>query len=171
LPDDRVQSVQPTSGATACHCNVGLTKSGFERHRKETAMALRAEFTALPSGFDGFLFASIGEEESGAPLSVISALVRAGFDPWRESERLSKMPREAARDVLASLISRVRGSWTAADVPGITARLITLLPARDSERAAISRIVPAAGELVPSNWAALLIVLAGAAFLMWSIGG
>jgi hypothetical protein len=134
-------------------------------------MALRAEFATLPSEFDAFLFASIGEEESGAPVSVMSALVRAGFDPWEESERLAKMPRETAEEVVASLISHVDGSRTAADVPGTTARLIALLPVRFSEGAAgISHTRPAAGKLLPSNWAALVVVLAGAAFLLWSIG-
>jgi hypothetical protein len=134
-------------------------------------MTLRAEFATLPSGFDAFLFASIGEEESGTPLSVISALVRVGFDPWKESERLSRMRREAAGDALASLVSRVHGRWTAADVPGITARLHTLLPARDSGAASSSRLLRAAGKPVASNWSVLLIAFAGAAFLLWWIGG
>lgn len=134
-------------------------------------MALRAEFASLPSGFDAFLFASIGEEESGMSLSVMSALARAGFDPWKESERLSQMRREAARDALASLISRLRGRWTAADVPGITMRLLELLPARGSGVAVSSCTLPSTRKPVTSNWLVLLIVIAGAAFLLWSMGG
>ena len=134
-------------------------------------MPLRAEFATLPSSFDAFLFAAIGEEESGTQLSVISAFVRAGLDPWRESERLSKMRREAAGEALASLLSGMRGRWTAAELPVITARLVELLPTRASEAAPGARIPPVAGKPVVSNWLAVLIALIGAGFLLWSIGG
>lgn len=133
-------------------------------------MVLRAEFAALPSGFDAFLFAPIGDEESGMPLSVMSALARAGFDPWKEAERLSQMRREAARDALGSLISRLHGRWTAADVPRITAQLIVLLPVRGSGVAGASRALPASRQSASSNWPVLLIVMAGVALLLWSIG-
>ena len=134
-------------------------------------MPLRAEFATLPSSFDAFLFAAIVEEESGTPLSVISALVRAGFDPWKEAERLSKMRREAAGEALASLLSGMHGRWTTAELPRITARLVELLPTRASEAAPSARSLPAAGKRVTSNWPVLLIALIGAGFLLWSIGG
>jgi hypothetical protein len=133
-------------------------------------MPLRAEFATLPSSFDAFLFAAIVEEESGAPLSVISALVRAGVDPWKESERLSKMRREAAGEALALLLSRVRGGWTAAELPAITARLLELLPARASEAAPTARIPPAAGKAAAPNWFVLLLALVGTGLLLLSIG-
>jgi hypothetical protein len=133
-------------------------------------MPLRADFATLPSSFDAFLFAAVVEVESGAPLSVISALVRAGVDPWKESERLSKMRREAAGEALALLLSRVRGRWTAAELPAITARLLELLPARASEAASTPRIPVAAGKAAVQNWPVLLIALIGAGLLLLSIG-
>jgi hypothetical protein len=133
-------------------------------------MPLRPEFATLPSSFDAFLFAPIVEEESGASLSVMSALVRAGVDPWKESERLSKMRREAAGEALALLLSRVRGRWTAAELPAIAARLLELLPVRASETAPKPRIRRAAAKAAVPNWPVLLIALIGAALLLWSIG-
>jgi hypothetical protein len=46
------------------------------------------------SNLNGFLFADIGIERSGMPLSVISALARQGFDPWQEAGRLARLPRQ-----------------------------------------------------------------------------
>jgi hypothetical protein len=134
-------------------------------------MVLRAEYASLPPAFDAFLFAPIGEEESGMPLTVLSALVRVGMDPWKESERLSTMPRKAAADALASSIAPLRGRWAAADLPAIAARLVELLPRRGAGAAS-----PAVAQAVRSSTAPLirLIVLAAlgaVAFLRWWMSG
>lgn len=133
-------------------------------------MTLRAEFATLPSDFDAFLFASIGEAVSGAPVSVMSALVRVGSDPWAEAERLSRMRRDAAVDALAIVISTLNGGWAAADVRNIAARLVELLP--DAEPQARSRLVTATiGEPAKFNWSMVLIALVGAACLVWTLTG
>jgi hypothetical protein len=46
--------------------------------------------------YDAFLFESLGVEENGMDLSVLSALARAGVDPWMEARRLATLPRQAA---------------------------------------------------------------------------
>lgn len=46
--------------------------------------------------YDAFLFESLGVEENGMDLSVLSALARAGIDPWAEAKRLAGLPRQAA---------------------------------------------------------------------------
>jgi len=51
--------------------------------------------------FDDFLCASIGEEENGMALSVMSAFARRNVDPWEEAARLSRLPRNVATESCA----------------------------------------------------------------------
>jgi hypothetical protein len=79
--------------------------------------------------FDNFLFASIGDEQNGRLLSVISALARLDIDPWKEASSLARMPRELAMDRLTSLIASLpKGPATGLSPEVIAARLIALLP-------------------------------------------
>jgi transposase len=59
------------------------------------------------STLNGVLFADIGVERSGMPLSVISALARQGLNPWHEAGRLAKLPGTTATDELARLIATI----------------------------------------------------------------
>ena len=94
-------------------------------------MALRAEFSLIPSDFNDFLYAPIGDEDSGTELTVLSALTRLALDPWGEAARLSTLPKEIAAPALASLIARLpRGRWAPSEIPAIAARLVQLLPER-----------------------------------------
>jgi hypothetical protein len=94
-------------------------------------MALPSPFTLPHSQFNEFLFALIGQEGNGMPLSVISALARLEVDPWQEAARLADLPRELAAAALDRLIRRLpAGGWDQADTPAIVARLIDLLPRR-----------------------------------------
>jgi hypothetical protein len=92
-------------------------------------MAMPARFSLLNASYDDFLFASIGEEASGMPLSVASVLARLGTDPWVEAGRLARLPRAKATEALAAMIAEVPlPRWQPSEVPGIVARLIPLLP-------------------------------------------
>jgi hypothetical protein len=51
-------------------------------------MTLRQSFRPLQPDLDKLLFATVGDEIGGIPLSVISALTRLGLDPWQEAGRL-----------------------------------------------------------------------------------
>jgi hypothetical protein len=55
--------------------------------------------------FDEFLFATIGNDRHGQPLSVLSALARSDVDPWQEAASLSRIPRKAAAARLSALIA------------------------------------------------------------------
>jgi len=57
--------------------------------------------SALGSEFDAFLFAPLGEDRNGVPLSVISLLARMNLDPWQEAGDLAALPAEAAASRLA----------------------------------------------------------------------
>jgi hypothetical protein len=47
-------------------------------------MPLRRPYAPVLPELDPFLFAAVGEEVNGIPLSVVSALARLGLDPREE---------------------------------------------------------------------------------------
>jgi|tagenome__1003787_1003787.scaffolds.fasta_scaffold20964553_1 hypothetical protein len=96
-------------------------------------MTLRPEYALGQSPYNAFLFAAVGEEQSGVPLTVLSALARLGFDPWQEAARLADLPRETAARVFAVTIAMLpAGDWKASDVEAISARLVNALPLHGS---------------------------------------
>jgi hypothetical protein len=93
-------------------------------------MALPARFSLLHSDLNDFLFASVGEEQNGVTLSVVSALTRLGVDPWEEAARLTPLPKASAAVALATLIARLPIHRTqSSDDLAISRRLVELLPA------------------------------------------
>ena len=93
-------------------------------------MALSARFSLLHSDPNDFLFASVGDEQNGMPLSVISALTRLDVDPWEEAARLAALPKAVAAEALAPMIARLPiGRLQPSDNLAITQRLVELLPA------------------------------------------
>jgi hypothetical protein len=94
-------------------------------------MGLAAEFNLLHSELNDFLFAQMGEEESGAPLTVLSALTRLGVDPWAEAARLSALPKRAAAQALAPMIAMFpRQTHGASEAAVLAEHLAWLLPQR-----------------------------------------
>jgi hypothetical protein len=92
-------------------------------------MAHSASVSALPAQFDDFLFASIGEDENGMLLSVISAFARLDLDPWQEAANLAQLPKATATRRLASLIAKLPGlPFTQRDIATAAARLVAHLP-------------------------------------------
>lgn len=99
-------------------------------------MALRSEYCLIDAEFNDFLFAFVGEEESGVELTVLSALARLGLDPWGEAANLSKLSREAAEKALAAKITALpKGHWKESDIRSIAARLVKCLPKHVSSSA------------------------------------
>src|ERR1700732_4542393 len=79
--------------------------------------------------FDPFLFASVGEEVDGIPLSVLSALSQLGLDPRDEAARLSHLTKEVAAEQLARVIARLSDRrWTLSETRRIAGGLIERLP-------------------------------------------
>ena len=138
-------------------------------------MALPERFSLLHSELNGFLFAPMGSEESGAPLSVLSALTRLGIDPWAEGARLSNLPKEAAARALALLIAQLpEDRRSSSDVGELAAHLAELLPK------APSALLPADGASAgaqrtrwPANWllwlglGLVLVTMAARGLLPW----
>jgi hypothetical protein len=92
-------------------------------------MPLRGPYAPILPELDPFLFAAIGEEANGMPLSVLSALARLGLDPRGEAARLSHLANEPAADQLAGTIARLPDrNWTPSEMRRIAGGLIDLLP-------------------------------------------
>jgi len=93
-------------------------------------MALRHAYAPELPELDPFLFAPVGEEVNGIPLSVLSALARLGLDPRQEAARLSHLTSKAATNQLARMFARLPDRpWTSPDIRRIASRLVELLPA------------------------------------------
>jgi hypothetical protein len=97
------------------------------------AAKLRGSFRPLRPDLQKFLFAEVGDETEGIPLSVISALTRLGLDPWEEAGRLSSLRNREAVEQLARLIAELPGnSRPLGQARGIASGLVPLLPKHNS---------------------------------------
>jgi hypothetical protein len=134
-------------------------------------MTLRPEYSLGHSEYNAFLFASIGEEKTGLQLTVQTALIRLGFDPWQEAARLSDLPKAAAAQALAAAIARLpEGDWVAANLPEIAARLVNSLPGQSAPavQAPAPRRRPATDlPLLDRIKAALVTKSPASAWLVW----
>ena len=138
-------------------------------------MALPAQFSLLDSEFNEFLFATVGEERVGVPLSVLSAFTRLGLDPWLEAARLSDLPRESAVAALSGTIARLPfACWELSETPGIATRLIEALPRRRPAADKPAKPREAKGARFPiwlivlAVGAGLLLSMAASGELPWS---
>ncbi|HKH69309.1 MAG TPA: hypothetical protein VKA75_18250 [Reyranella sp.] len=135
-------------------------------------MTLRPEYSLCNSTYNAFLFAAVGEEKVGLPLTVLTALTRLGFDPWGEAARLSDLPRETAARAFAVTIAMLpEGDWKASDSEAIAARLVNWLPERSAaaipsvEGGRAAGAVLAASEMIQSRaptlltWAVLAVAV------------
>jgi hypothetical protein len=123
-------------------------------------MTLRPEYSLGHSEYNAFLFASVGEEKTGLQLTVQTALIRLGFDPWQEAARLSDQPKAAAAQALV-----------AASLPEIAARLVKSLPGQSApavQPPAPRRPSAAAGlPFVEKMKAAMATKSPASAWLVW----
>ncbi|WP_428534538.1 hypothetical protein [Rhodopila sp.] len=132
-------------------------------------MANSDAFALKNSGLNEFLFAEVGSEINGTPLTILSVLARLGKDPWAEAARLARLPKSSTIDDLANSISKMPLCPQALmDARGTAARLILLLPSQ-VQSVSIRASLPVGKSVVPA-WipvSAFLAILAfGIAFLM-----
>jgi hypothetical protein len=91
-------------------------------------------FALRQSGFNEFLFATVGTEANGMTLSLVSVFARLGNDPWLEAGRLARLPKSEATESLARVIASMPTSiWPLSTATEIAARLITLLPTQSGK--------------------------------------
>ena len=106
-----------------------------------SAMSLRPSFRPLRPDLDRFLFATVGEETSDVPLSVLSALTRVGVDPWEEAGRLSSLAQPEAAEQLARLITELPGHFRSlSEARDMAGSLVGLLPRHDASRVSTAQI-------------------------------
>jgi len=141
-------------------------------------MTLRQTYAPMLPQFDAFLFASVGEEVDGVPLSVLSALSRLDLDPRDEAARLARLTKEAAADQLARMIARLSDRrWSVAEARRIAGGLIERLPMssvagtsdRSAPRARLTASFAASPWLYPALVLALLVGVIASGYL--SLGG
>ena len=90
--------------------------AGRAARGKMDGMADRDAFALGQSNLNRVLFAELGLEDSGMPLSVVSALARLDLGPWQEAGRLAKLPRPIATNELVRVIASLpSGSWPMQD--------------------------------------------------------
>jgi hypothetical protein len=136
-------------------------------------MTLRPEYSLGHSEYNAFLFAAVGEEKVGLPLTVLTALTRLGFDPWREAARLSDLPKETATRAFAVTIAMLpEGDWKASESEAIAARLVNWLPRRSTVAIPLVVTAPTGGERMKAGFATWLVwgVLRPALYRVVSLG-
>ncbi|MBB6252079.1 hypothetical protein [Nitrospirillum iridis] len=88
----------------------------------------------LDVALDAFLFAFVGVDGKGVPVTVLSALARLDLDPWQEAASLSRLPWDLAAARLASLIlASPTWSFSPDEATQSAFRLAALLPRRANE--------------------------------------
>lgn len=111
----------------------------------------------LPTEYDDFLFAVIGESENGTQISVLSALVRRNLDPWEEAARLAAMPADLAEKELLSFLRKDPDLVSSAPRRAELAALLVELLARGRTRAgAEAAKTLTVGTFMPGFWFAWL---------------
>lgn len=83
------------------------------------------------SDYDAFLFAELGEDRTGAAVTVLSALARLDLEPWTEARELARLAQEDAQVRLTTHFEAIT------DIPalalaseGRAEKLVLLLPKR-----------------------------------------
>jgi len=132
-----------------------------------------SRFAPLRPDLDPFLFALIGEERNGVPLSTISALTQLGLDPWEEAGRLSGLAKRDAIERLTDLILKLPGGCPPpVEAQQIAVRLVDVLPRRNvaAGLAETRHIMPLKIAGDKTFWA-ICFVLAAAAFAIMITNG
>jgi hypothetical protein len=133
-------------------------------------MTLTASIRPLGSEFDAFLFALVGEDRNGMPLSVVSVLARMDLDPWVEANKLTDLPVETATRTMAAWLDALSDPALKPASPDNRAtRLIALLPRRATfhppvpaaETRAVATTRPRAALVTPILFALYLILSLG----------
>jgi hypothetical protein len=93
------------------------------------------------------LFAAVGAERNGVPLSVVSVLTGLGLDPWDEAGRLSSLSKREAGEQLARLIAELPDARRPLeDARKIAEELVEQLPKYDTSP------IPRPARFPPYGW-------------------
>ena len=98
--------------------------------------------TTLKNDFDEFLFAPVGHDASGAPVSLLTTFGRLGIDGWEEAEVLARMSTDEATTRLAGLLAQPPNGTAPDESVKIAERLVVLLHRRPAVKARYSAPPP-----------------------------
>jgi hypothetical protein len=116
-------------------------------------------FALKNSGLNEFLFAEVGNEVNGSPLTILSVLARLGQDPWAEAARLAKLPKAKAVDYLANSLSQMPLCPRALiDARATAARITALLPSQSNPQS------PPTGKPLVPRWVPIAVFVAAVVF-------
>jgi hypothetical protein len=120
-------------------------------------------FALKNSGLNEFLFAEVGIETNGSPLTILSVLARLGRDPWAEAAGWTKLPSASIIDGLADCISQMPLRPPALAEARMTAgRLMLLLPAH--AKPFLKGDSMKNGKSTAPRWVPIAVFLAALAF-------
>jgi hypothetical protein len=86
-------------------------------------------FAFKNSGLNAFLFAEVGTEQNGSPLTVLSVLARLNKDPWAQAAEWAQMPNAITIDRLTnSIVQMPLCSRALAEARVTSGRIVMLLP-------------------------------------------
>jgi len=135
---------------------------------------LRPLFRPLRPDLDPFLFAMVGEERNGIPLSTISALTQLGLDPWEEAGHLAGLAKGKAIERLTELLLRLPdgGRPPAEEVRQIAIGLIDVLRPSNGVLGFAKPQEPAPLKIVGNKafWVSCFVLTAVAFFVMFANG-
>jgi hypothetical protein len=132
-------------------------------------MTPTASTPPLGPEFNNFLFALVGEDRNGMPLSVVSVLARMGMDPWVEAASLADLPAEtAARKLAAWLAVLPHPTLRPAGPDTRAAHLIALLPRRRDPN--LPQPPAGTGAVAAAQPRALTKVILVAIYMILSLG-
>jgi hypothetical protein len=118
------------------------------------------------SEFEKFLFAPIGEDRNGLPLSVISLLARMNLDPWQEAGTLAGLSTDAAATRLASSLDTLTDPGLRLTNPRpLVLRLLALLPKHSANPESATPARDAETAYDPRGRLTAIIVIASVIFL------
>jgi hypothetical protein len=120
-------------------------------------------FALKHSGLDAFLYADVGSELNGSPLTILSVLARLGKDRWAQAAAWAALPTAAAIDGLSQSIAQMPLAPIAlAGNRDIAARLVQLLPGK-SRRAVAAPAGGARPAAATPNRSIAMMILGGLA--------
>jgi hypothetical protein len=127
-------------------------------------MTTHPDAFALPhSDLNAFLFADVGTELNGSPLTILSILARLGEDPWAEAARLAKLPKGEAFDRLIQIMSKMPlGPQAVRNVGATVSHVIRLLP--EPTRNPVQAINGAVASAARPRWVPIALLCVSLAF-------
>lgn len=118
------------------------------------------DYQSFDKRYDGFLFSEIGEQKNGMSLSMASALIRLGLDPWLEARRLAALSAGEAVSAVIGLIQRMTDlAAPATELPKLAVGLVDLLRCGGPQPVPVVRVPGVPVWLFEPRWLAALVAI------------